>query len=189
MFARREPGNGHFPAASIRFLILIAVIVAVSVGIACSPVRPDDTNPGAGETNATVAEVVDGDTIVVRSKGDRERVRLIGIDTPETVHPTKPVECFGQEASERTKELLPVGTLVVLRRDVEARDRYGRLLAYVFRSEDGLFINLDLVLEGFAHAYRFPPNDALAAQFSRAESLARTSGLGLWASCPVGPGG
>lgn len=149
-----------------------------------SDARPGpERNPLPGGSNAVVEEVVDGDTIVVRSMGDRERVRLIGIDTPETVHPTKPVECFGPEASERTKQLLPGGTPVRLVRDVETRDRYGRLLAYVFRASDGLFVNLDLVLGGFAQSYRFPPNDTLSAQFARAEASARRHRAGMWSEC------
>ena len=77
-------------------------------------------------------------------RGRDERVRLIGIDTPETVDPRKPVQCFGKEASDHTKALLPAGTAVRLERDAEARDRYDRLLAYVYRASDGLFVNLEL---------------------------------------------
>src|SRR4029453_3783355 len=94
--------------------------------------------------NAVVVSVTDGDTIVVRVGGRDEHVRLIGIDTPETVAPTKPVMCFGGEASHETAALLAPETPVQLVRDVEARDDYGRLLAYVYRVPDGLFVNLHL---------------------------------------------
>lgn len=164
--------------------ILVIAIALVTTGVACGPRSSHSSAVTDGSTaNATVEEVIDGDTIIVRSQGDRERVRLIGIDTPETVHPTKPVECFGPEASTHTEELLPRGTPVLLVRDVEPRDRYGRLLAYVYRSSDGLLVNLDLVLGGYATSYEFPPNDTLRAQFTRAEAIARSSGSGMWSLC------
>src|SRR5690348_2856653 len=94
---------------------------------------------------ATVVRVVDGDTIVVHINGSDETVRILGIDTPETHKPDTPVECFGPQASDRMTALLPKGTTVRLVRDVEARDRYGRLLAYVYRDSDGLFVDLTMV--------------------------------------------
>src|SRR2546423_5036043 len=113
-------------------------------------------------TDVTVERVIDGDTVVVRLPGGHERVRLVGIDTPETVDPRKPVQCFGKEASNHTKSLLPAGTAVRLERDVEARDRYGRLLAYVYRSRDGLFVNLALAPDGHAPPPTIPPHPASA---------------------------
>lgn len=165
-------------------MIIATITVAMTTLVAgCSEWATGSPPTLDGSYNATIEEVVDGDTIVVNSMGDREHVRMIGIDTPETVHPTKPVGCFGPEASHRTTQLLPVGEQVLLVRDEEIRDRYGRLLAYVYRSSDGLFVNLELVRSGYATAYRFPPNDTLAAQFSRAESQARRAGLGMWSRC------
>ena len=87
----------------------------------------------------------------------RSLARLLGIDTPETVHPERPVECFGPEASARTAALVPPGTAVRLERDVEARDRYDRVLVYVFRAADGLFVNRALVEEGYARTLWIPP--------------------------------
>ena len=112
-----------------------------------------------------------------------ETVRLIGIDTPETVKPNTPVECFGPEASERTKALLPAGTKVRVERDIEARDRYGRLLAYLRRINDGLFVNESLVTDGYATPLRIEPNVAYAVDFARAAEQARAAQLGLWAVC------
>jgi micrococcal nuclease len=132
---------------------------------------------------AVVDHVVDGDTVVVDLGGRVETLRLIGVDTPETVDPDQPPECFGPEASERTKTLLPPGTEVRLTRDVEARDRYDRLLVYVERAEDGLFVNLDLVAGGWADDYPFPPNVAHERDFALAASDARRQGLGLWGAC------
>ncbi len=135
------------------------------------------------EPNAEVVRVVDGDTIVVEAGGIEENVRLIGIDTPETVKPGTPVECFGKQASDRTKELLPEGTAVLLERDVEARDRYDRLLAYIHRAEDGLFVNLALVEDGYAQPATYPPNVAHTDEFVAAGREAREQDRGLWGEC------
>lgn len=153
-----------------------AVLLALVVLSACRA-------PGEPAGPATVARVVDGDTVEVRVAGRTEAVRLIGIDTPETSDPRRPVECFGAEAAARTAELLPAGTEVVLARDVEARDRYDRLLAYVYRREDGLFVNLSLVEEGFAVAATYPPNVAHRDELGAAGAAAREAGRGLWERC------
>ena len=125
---------------------------------------------------------VDGDTVVVRLGGRTETVRLLGINTPESVHPRKPVECLGPESSAHTKQLLPPGTRVWLERDEEGRDRYGRLLAYVHR-DDGLFLNLELVADGWAVPYPFEPNTTFSGVFADAADAARRAGLGLWSRC------
>ncbi|MEX0848446.1 MAG: thermonuclease family protein [Ilumatobacteraceae bacterium] len=135
------------------------------------------------EPNATLVRVVDGDTVEVDIDGTREKVRLIGIDTPETVKPNSPVECFGPEASAFTKSLLPEGTPLLLERDVEARDDYGRLLAYVYRAADGLFVNLEIVAEGYANLLTFPPNVAHVDDFVAAARTAEAVDLGLWSAC------
>lgn len=140
-----------------------------------------DPDAGLGE----VIRVVDGDTIVVRINGQEEKIRLIGINTPESVDPRKPVECFGKEASKHAAELLPEGTAIRLVRDVEARDRYKRLLAYVYRKDDGLFVNLALINDGFAQPATYPPNVAHVEEFSAAAQVAREQNRGLWAACPT----
>ena len=143
------------------------------------------TQPSAPSSGgiATVEHVVDGDTAVVRLNGREETIRFLGVDTPETVDPDTPPECFGPEASDHMKELLPPGTEVHLTRDVEARDRYDRLLVYVERADDGLFVNLDLVEGGWADDLPFPPNTAHAREFALAVATARRQGLGLWGAC------
>jgi micrococcal nuclease len=156
-----------------------AVALAV-LAAACSPSRPAGQGPAG---SAVVAHPVDGDTVVVDIGGHEEPVRLIGVDTPESVARDRPVECFGPEAKARTAELLPPGTAVRLERDVEARDRYGRLLAYVVRAQDGVLVNLLLVEEGFAESYRFAPNLAHQADFDAAEARARRDQRGLWPVC------
>jgi micrococcal nuclease len=132
---------------------------------------------------ATVVRVIDGDTIVVRIGGHDEDVRLIGIDTPETHKPNTPVECFGPEATARMQQLLPAGTAVQLERDAEARDRYGRLLAYVYRASDGLFVERTMLDEGFAGVLAIAPNTAHRAELGAAVATAEAAGKGLWRAC------
>jgi micrococcal nuclease len=142
--------------------------------------------PAADPAAAVVVAVVDGDTIDVRVAGRTERLRLLGIDTPESVDPNRPVECHGPEASALTHELLPDGTGVRLERDEEARDRYGRLLAYVFRIDDGLFVNEAILAAGEAEVLSIAPNDAYAGRLAAAEAAARAARAGLWGGCPSG---
>ncbi|MDH4143684.1 MAG: thermonuclease family protein [Acidimicrobiia bacterium] len=137
---------------------------------------------------ATLQRVVDGDTVVIDIAGDEETVRLIGIDTPETHKPNTPVECFGPEATEALRELIPEGTALLVSRDTESRDVYGRLLAYVFRAEDGLFVNLEIAERGYADVLVIPPNTTFAAQFRAAVARASGQGLGLWGACPTASG-
>ena len=140
----------------------------------------------AGVVGAGLAHVtkhIDGDTIRVEIDGHEETVRFIGIDTPETHGQGGLRECFGREASERTAKLLPVGTKVRLVRDVEPRDRYGRLLAYVYRALDGLFVNLALARDGYAAVLTYPPNVAHADEFVTATAEAREHNRGLWRRC------
>jgi micrococcal nuclease len=133
--------------------------------------------------DAEVVSVVDGDTLVVRVAGREERVRLIGVDTPETVHPHRAVECFGREASAHTARLAGPGTAVRLVYDVERTDRFGRTLSYLYRLDDGLFVNLALVLDGYAQVFTSPPNVAHAEDFLAAQRQAREAGRGLWSAC------
>lgn len=152
---------------------------ATSGSVATGPAASDQTRP----SNAVVTHVVDGDTIDATIDGVSERIRLIGIDTPETKKPNTPIQCFGPEASAYTTMLLPIGTPVYLERDQVGRDDYGRLLAYVYRSSDGLFVNLDIVAGGFAKPLTIAPNNAYADQFVDAARLAERANIGLWASC------
>ena len=131
---------------------------------------------------ATIVSVVDGDTIVLKVQNQTETVRLLGIDTPETVHPSKPIECFGPEASAFTKATLIKGSAVKLVRDVEPRDRYQRLLVYLFLA-DGTLFNQLLIDRGFARTLSIEPNTAFASQFAWHESNAKNRRVGLWQSC------
>jgi micrococcal nuclease len=125
-------------------------------------------------------EVTDGDTIVVRLRGgDIERVRYIGVDTPEST-PDQPLECFGHEATERNRDLV-TGQPLRLELGPERRDDYGRLLAYV-RTRDA-FVNARLLEGGYARTLAIAPNDKRAPSFARIEARAGRRGLGLWGSC------
>jgi micrococcal nuclease len=146
---------------------------------------------GPLQPNGTVTHLVDGDTVDVafttgNGKPSTERIRLIGIDTPETKRPNTPVECFGKEASSALAALIPVGTAVLIERDVEERDRYGRLLGYVFRASDGLFVNHEMVRAGMAAPYTFPPNIAYVDVFAAAGDASRAAAAGLWSRCESG---
>jgi len=127
-----------------------------------------------------VVRVVDGDTINVEINGKVEPVRYIGIDTPETVDPRKPVQCFGVEASKKNKELLE-GKTVRLETDITDRDKYNRLLRYVWL--DDILINQKLVEDGFAKSYSYPPDIKYQDKFVAAEKKAREDKLGLWTAC------
>jgi endonuclease YncB( thermonuclease family) len=125
-----------------------------------------------------VIKVVDGDTIRL---DNGQTVRYIGIDTPETVHPTKGVECFGQEAKVRNIELV-LNKTVRLEKDVSETDRYGRWLRYVY--VDDTLINRTLVAEGFAVSSSYPPDIAKQSLFQDAQQSARSANVGLWSGCP-----
>lgn len=170
---RRAHSRPRFGAAASLF----AVLLLTGCGKAADgPALPPDVG--------VVTRVVDGDTLRVRLAGRHETVRLIGIDTPETVRPDTPVECFGRAAAQQLAALLPPGSQVRLERDVELRDRFDRLLAYVFRRRDGLFVNEALAREGFARTATYPPNEAYVDRFVDAVTDARAAERGLWHACP-----
>lgn len=126
------------------------------------------------EGMSRVTRIVDGDTLVIETG---ETVRLIGIDTPESVAPRGIVECLGKESATFLRELVE-GKTVTLERDVSEQDRYGRLLRYVFL--DGALVNETIVLAGYARAVRYPPDTGRADQLERAERVAREKGRGIF---------
>lgn len=160
---------------SLGAVALLAILVAV---LLTGGEEGDESLPG--EVTAPVVEVVDGDTIRVMLDDVEERVRYIGVDTPESVAPGEPVECFAKRAS-RFNARLVEGERVRLVFDAERRDRYGRLLAYVHAGDD--FVNAELVRRGYATTLTIPPNDTFAERFDRLEQNAANAGRGLWGAC------
>ncbi len=127
-----------------------------------------------------VSRVVDGDTIEVIKDNKKEKVRLIGINTPETVDPRRKVECFGKEASVHAKEILLGQKVRLVSDDSQTKyDKYGRLLAYVYR-EDGLFVNKHMIEEGYAYEYTYKVSYLFQKEFKEAQLKAQTEGKGLW---------
>ena len=185
MLRRRDRNRNDRRAALTARSSLLAVGLLVAAG--CTPFATD-TSLGSqqGDADAVRAEVehvIDGDTVDLLFEDTtgvlEERVRLIGIDAPESVSRSDPKQCFGDEASAALTGLLPVGSEVLVTRDREARDRFGRLLAYLERP-DGLDVNLWLIEQGFADALFFEPNTSRRGEFTDAADAARSEGRGLW---------
>ncbi len=161
-------------------------IWALSVAaLGCSPQHT--TDPAQPEKDFEdspsyeVVRVVDGDTVVLAMDGKDTKVRLIGVDTPETVHPEKPAEAYGREASRFTENLLKGESVCVEYEPGPSKlDKYGRLLAYLYRVPDGLFVNLEIVRQGYGHAYTEYPFEHMET-FRDYERRAREAGKGLWA--------
>ena len=153
---------------------------AVTIGQA-SPLVGE--TPPAGE-QAQVTRVVDGDTIEVSMAGTTYKVRYIGVDTPETVDPRRPVGCYGREASERNRQLVE-GKTVALEKDISETDDFGRLLRYVW--VDGEMVNAELVREGYAIASTYPPDVKHQELFLSLQQEAIGAGLGLWGPACASP--
>jgi micrococcal nuclease len=167
-----------------RPLLCLLLLAACSTTPPPSPAQPGIPVP-ADAQEAVVVRVVDGDTLVLRGRGvgplrggDRTRVRVLLVDTPE-VHTDQ--ECFGQEASDRAEQLLPDGATVRVQADRDPEDRFGRALLHVWA--DGVNVGEALVREGYATVLQLDPNERYLAQFEAAERDAREAGRGLWSAC------
>ncbi len=176
-----------FLTAFLAVAAMLASPVAMPAAGQSTPTPTLEAIPADAEP-ATVASVADGDSIRVEIAGAEEPIRFILIDTPETRDPRRPVECFGREASDRTKVLLPQGQTVYLERDVSDRDRYGRLLRYVWvpsgkNDNEGFLLNEWLVREGYAVLYTYPPDVQYVERIRAAEQAARGEQAGLWRDC------
>jgi micrococcal nuclease len=173
-------------SAARRIALTVLLLGAVAAGAGCG--GSADNGGGrpaaaaAGAVEGRVTRVVDGDTIDVVVGGAPVRVRYIGVDTPETRHPTKAVQCYGHAASAFNTRLVS-GERVRLVRDVKERDRYGRLLAYVYRLRDGLFVNTELARLGYARALAIAPDTRFAGRFSQLAREAKDARRGLWSAC------
>ena len=162
--------------------ILLVLALGCSDDRSTAPQSSSAASLPAGASWRTVQRVVDGDTLVLDGG---ERVRLIGVDTPETVHPRKPVEYFGREASSFTKRMVE-GKKIWLEYDQTRKDKYKRTLAYV-HMEDGRILNEEIVRQGYGHAYtRFPFK--YMERYRGMERQAREAGAGLWGSGQSGSG-
>ncbi|MFK8024955.1 MAG: thermonuclease family protein [Ilumatobacter sp.] len=168
---------------SLRLVAVCALAIAPTACNAGAESAPTTVSPGVVEANAVVDFVVDGDTIDALIDGREERVRLIGIDTPETKRPDTPIECFGPEATAFVESLLPIGTPIRVERDTVSRDDFGRLLGYVYRAADGVFVNYETVRQGYATPLTIEPNDTHAALFVEAARAAEADDVGLWSAC------
>ena len=185
--ARGAPGLGAF--------VLLAIAVALLLRGCGDEAGRDEERAGDAQkrggaerggggsgdrASAEVLRVVDGDTIEVLIDGAEEDVRYIGVDTPESVAPGQPVECFGEAASEFNAGLVG-GEDVTLVFDAELRDHYGRLLAYVYVGD--LLVNAELLARGFARTLEIEPTSSKAPRFERLEQRAGAAGRGLWGEC------
>ena len=170
-------------------VILIACLFWIGDGVSHVPITDSGLyypqQNTSRDTAYRVLKVIDGDTIKIDFKGKSETVRLIGVDTPETVHPNKPVEPFGPEASSFLKNMLK-GESVYLRFGEEKRGKYGSLLAYIYRAPDAIFVNLEIVRQGYERSYRQFPRKHLEI-FNNYEKIAREVGKGLWAGKSAKP--
>jgi micrococcal nuclease len=170
------------------FVILGIVLVISGFNSFSTSLSPSPTPTNTPEVTTSpvednlpkvkVTKVIDGDTIEIEGG---ERVRYIGVDTPETVDPRRGVQCYGAQASDENKKLVE-GKIVRLEKDVSETDKFGRLLRYVW--VDNLLINDYLVENGFAHSSSYPPDIKYQSMFAESEAAARQKRLGLWAACP-----
>ncbi len=170
----------------MRFIRLLALMGIAAAAVATVIVSRADNDPAPTPSKAETARVewvIDGDTVDLIIGGEQERVRLIGVDAPESVSRDTPVQCFGQEAATALKGLLPVDSVVRIERDRESRDRFGRLLLYLYRAQDDLFVNEWLVINGYADTLFFEPNTGYRSSFTEHRNAARSAPLGLWAEC------
>lgn len=180
-----NPKNKKILIIGVGVLILF-IGIGIGLGLGKIKYAPDEnfseikkTSEPATVSEAKVVRVIDGDTIEIEGG---ERVRYIGIDAPETVEPQKPVECFGPEASNKNKELVE-GKTVRLEKDMTDRDKYNRLLRYVYVGEN--LINTELVQLGFARAWAYPPDVKYQNEINAAEQTAKKIKSGLWTACPA----
>ncbi len=170
--------------------VVVAILMALGLTVSFPASAPSNAPTTKQATSSTtiasttlyaVVKVVDGDTLHIDIDGKNETVRLIGMNTPETVDPRRPVECFGKQASDKAKELL-TGRRVRIETDSsqDVRDKYGRLLGYIYR-DDGLFFNKFMISEGYAYEYTYRLPYKYQTEFKAAQKSAEAGEKGLWA--------
>jgi micrococcal nuclease len=167
------------------FWVGVFLVLAFAGGGGLDLLGSDDSRSNRADLFGRVTRVVDGDTVKVRFESGRgtRTIRYIGVDTPESVKPGEPVQCYANEASDFNKRLVE-GRRVRLEVGRERTDRYGRLLAYVYvRGADKRFVNAELLRRGYARTLAIPPNTDRAAMFAELERRARDRHRGLWSVC------
>jgi micrococcal nuclease len=169
-------GHGLWRRGQLGSLVLLLAAALLIL----RPWEGEGREGGPASARALVIRAVDGDTIEALIGGRAEDVRYIGVDTPETVKPDTPVQCYGPNASDENHRLVE-GRTVRLVFDREARDDYGRLLAYVYAG--GRFVNAELARGGYARTLTIAPNTSHAAEFQRLATRAARAGRGLWGTC------
>ncbi|GAB3186880.1 hypothetical protein GCM10027061_01780 [Nesterenkonia suensis] len=161
----------------------MGLVCLIVIGAVISWILGQDEGPfperSEGAERGTLVRVVDGDTLVVELDGRDERVRLLNIDTPESVHPHQPVECLGPESSAHMESLVAPGDPVILEFDRERTDRYDRLLAGVWR--DDVLLNVQMARDGYGVPVHYPPNDRFLDPVEVAWAQAEEDGVGLFA--------
>ena len=180
-----HPPHSHFGMLPLSCRLAIRLLLWLSIPVVVGGCNPRTAATSRPPDQAVVIRVVDGDTLDLDLHGAKVRVRLLGIDTPETVDENRPVQCFGPEASAQLAQWLPKGSAVRLERDQEARDRFGRLLVYLYRVDDGLFVNAALIEGGFATTLSIAPNTLRAREFELLRLQSQRDKRGLWGACPV----
>ena len=166
----------------------VFLVLAFAGGGGLDLLGSDGSGPARADLTGRVVRVVDGDTVEVRLQRRRgtSTVRYIGVDTPETVKPGEPVQCYGKQASAFNRRLVE-GRRVRLEIGRERTDRYGRLLAYVHvRGRGDPFVNAELLRRGYARTLAISPNTDRAGRFATLEHRARREGRGLWRACEGG---
>lgn len=174
----------HLTTGTSRWIVVVrrcaALVSAGCLFVACATPPQQSAN----EQHPTVVNIIDGDTIVIAfGPNTVETVRLLGVDTPETVDPSRPEQCFGAEASRFLHTVIPPLTKLRIERDVEARDHFGRLLGYVFRADDDFFVNEAILANGYADISIYEPNSTYEPALTAAVTGARTRNVGLWKVC------
>lgn len=172
--------KSYFKLSAIAIMLIISMVVFGQVN---AP-KPYPIEDFSRDIAYQVIDIIDGDTIKINYKGKLTTIHLIGVDTPETVHPQKPVEAFGKEATYFLKNLL-LGESVYLRFDVQRTDKYGRTLAYLYRAPDGLFVNLEIVRQGYGKVYTVFPFRHKSL-FQHYGEQAQKAGRGLWSKNRTG---
>jgi len=176
----------HSYKSILRALFLLIILSPLAAALPSNPVKSRSVE------EISVIKIVDGDTLTINYKGSRESIRLIGIDTPESIGGKKArrdarkshkdmseILSSGKAAAEYTKKTVSPGDVISVEFDVEKRDRYGRLLGYVFL-KDGRMLNEEIIKNGYASVLTIPPNVKYQQRFVEAYRYARKNNLGLW---------